>query len=340
MSLVVITGIRAAGKSTVAQPLAERLPRSVHLRGDVFRRMIVNGRVDMGPVNPGPEAVRQLQLRYELAIDVVDRYLAAGFSVVMQDIFLERTWLGLSTASAPAWWPSSCGHRELTSCGTETRKGADAWATWHTSLATRTWQIWTRFYEPVLHAWACGSKPRISVSSRSPTRSSRSSIPRPRFVTADYAPAVRATVSRAKARLSDQTAGESERQLQAVMGGDEAEAAIEAVDIGASLVGGQLHESAASTLCLSERPLEHCGSKSLAAVATMYPYRLDLSPQGAAASQTGDEGQLHGSHNLVRRGDAEQLGWVGIDPGESTSVGLQVGTGAGFLARLAQLVIG
>ncbi len=88
MSMVVITGIQAAGKSTVAQALAERLPRSVHLRGDMFRRMIVNGRVDMGPVNPGPEALRQLQLRYELAVDVADRYAAAGFSVVMQDVIL------------------------------------------------------------------------------------------------------------------------------------------------------------------------------------------------------------------------------------------------------------
>ena len=42
--LILITGIMAAGKSTVAQHLAERLPNSVHLRGDVFRRMMVNGR--------------------------------------------------------------------------------------------------------------------------------------------------------------------------------------------------------------------------------------------------------------------------------------------------------
>jgi adenylylsulfate kinase-like enzyme len=33
-AVVLITGIQAAGKSTVAQALAERLPRSVHVRGD------------------------------------------------------------------------------------------------------------------------------------------------------------------------------------------------------------------------------------------------------------------------------------------------------------------
>ena len=33
--IVVVTGGMAAGKSTVAQALAERLPKSVHLRGDI-----------------------------------------------------------------------------------------------------------------------------------------------------------------------------------------------------------------------------------------------------------------------------------------------------------------
>lgn len=88
MSMVLITGIQAAGKSTVAQALAERLPRSVHVRGDLFRRMIVNGRAEIGPADPGQEAVRQLHLRYELAVDVADQYAAAGFTVVLQDIIL------------------------------------------------------------------------------------------------------------------------------------------------------------------------------------------------------------------------------------------------------------
>lgn len=52
MTVIVVTGIQAAGKSTVAQALAERLDRSVHLRGDLFRKMIVNGRADMGAAEP------------------------------------------------------------------------------------------------------------------------------------------------------------------------------------------------------------------------------------------------------------------------------------------------
>lgn len=85
--VILLTGIMAAGKSTVAEALARRLPRSVHLRGDVFRKMIVNGRAEMTSDSPA-EAVRQLHLRYELAAQAADGYFAAGFTVVLQDVVL------------------------------------------------------------------------------------------------------------------------------------------------------------------------------------------------------------------------------------------------------------
>lgn len=83
--ILIVTGVMAAGKSTVAQALAERLPRSVHLRGDVFRKMIVNGRAAQGPTVTA-EDTAQLELRYGLSIEVADAYAAAGFTVVYQDI--------------------------------------------------------------------------------------------------------------------------------------------------------------------------------------------------------------------------------------------------------------
>jgi adenylylsulfate kinase-like enzyme len=86
-SQILITGIMASGKSTIAQRVAEKLPRSVHLRGDIFRRMIINGRVDMLP-QPDNEALSQLRLRYELAAQVADSYCVAGFSVVYQDVII------------------------------------------------------------------------------------------------------------------------------------------------------------------------------------------------------------------------------------------------------------
>jgi cytidylate kinase len=88
VTVIVVTGIQAAGKSTVAQALAERLERSVHVRGDLFRRMVINGRADMGPASPPDEALKQLRLRYALAATVADRYVDAGFTVVLQDIIL------------------------------------------------------------------------------------------------------------------------------------------------------------------------------------------------------------------------------------------------------------
>lgn len=85
--IVIVTGGMAAGKSTVAQALAERLPKSVHLRGDIFRKMVVGGREEMSP-DASPEALRQLELRYDLACHVASEYAAAGFHVVYQDVIL------------------------------------------------------------------------------------------------------------------------------------------------------------------------------------------------------------------------------------------------------------
>ncbi|WP_225854031.1 AAA family ATPase [Micromonospora sp. AMSO31t] len=86
-AVVLISGIMAAGKSTVAELLARRLPRAVHLRGDVFRRMIVSGRAEL-TADLTDEAWRQLRLRYDLAASAADRYAAAGFTVVLQDVVL------------------------------------------------------------------------------------------------------------------------------------------------------------------------------------------------------------------------------------------------------------
>lgn len=84
-ALLVITGVMAAGKSTVAQLVAERLPRAAHVRGDVFRRMVVSGRAEPD-IPMSPAAAAQLRLRYELTALVADGYADAGFSAVVQDI--------------------------------------------------------------------------------------------------------------------------------------------------------------------------------------------------------------------------------------------------------------
>ena len=86
-AVYLITGIQAAGKSTVAQALAERLPRSAHVRGDVFRRFVAGGRAEMS-AEPSADALDQLRLRHRLAARTADDYADAGFTAVVQDVFL------------------------------------------------------------------------------------------------------------------------------------------------------------------------------------------------------------------------------------------------------------
>jgi len=81
----VITGVMAAGKSTVAEVLAKSFARGVHVRGDVFRKMIVSGRDPIAPTL-GDEALRQLDLRQHLAVSVANDYWRDDFNVVLQDI--------------------------------------------------------------------------------------------------------------------------------------------------------------------------------------------------------------------------------------------------------------
>ncbi|MDL2215847.1 AAA family ATPase [Ruminococcaceae bacterium OttesenSCG-928-N02] len=82
--IYLITGVMASGKSTVAELLAREFARSVHLRGDIFRKMVVCAREEMS-ATPTPQALAQLDLRYRLTAQAAKQYCEAGFTVVMQD---------------------------------------------------------------------------------------------------------------------------------------------------------------------------------------------------------------------------------------------------------------
>lgn len=85
--IYIITGIMASGKSTIAQMLAEQFDKGVHVHGDIFRRMIVKGKIDMTP-DYSQDALDQLMLRYSITAKAADMYYKAGFSVVVQDVYL------------------------------------------------------------------------------------------------------------------------------------------------------------------------------------------------------------------------------------------------------------
>lgn len=83
--IYLITGPMAAGKSTVAHLLAARFKQGVHLEGDMFRRSIVSGRLDMAP-GASSAALDQVKLRYRLAAAAADAYFEAGFTVALEDV--------------------------------------------------------------------------------------------------------------------------------------------------------------------------------------------------------------------------------------------------------------
>ncbi|MGW1029493.1 AAA family ATPase [Streptomyces sp. NPDC002577] len=86
-AVVLISGVMAAGKSTVAELLAGRLRRAAHVRGDVFRRMVVSGREELLPEETA-EARAQLELRHRLGALVADEYARHGWTAVVQDVVL------------------------------------------------------------------------------------------------------------------------------------------------------------------------------------------------------------------------------------------------------------
>jgi len=85
--IFLVSGIMAAGKSTIAQALAEQFPWSVHLRGDLFRRMIVNGQEAITEDN-WPAAEAQIHLRQDIATAVARTYADSGYTVCYQDVII------------------------------------------------------------------------------------------------------------------------------------------------------------------------------------------------------------------------------------------------------------
>lgn len=82
-AIYLISGPTAAGKTTVARLLAARFQRGVHVDGDFFRGCVVTGQQEM-TLDRRTEAVARLP--HQLAASTADAYVAAGFSVVVEDV--------------------------------------------------------------------------------------------------------------------------------------------------------------------------------------------------------------------------------------------------------------
>jgi predicted kinase len=86
-TVLVISGIPGAGKSTIAPIVARALPRSVHLEAELLQRCIVGGSV-WPDGEPHDEAMRQLRLRGRNVALLADSFFEAGFSVVLDDVVI------------------------------------------------------------------------------------------------------------------------------------------------------------------------------------------------------------------------------------------------------------
>ncbi len=91
--IVVITGVQAAGKSTVGRLLARRFRRGAHVEADVLQQMIVAGAEGVQePGEPRGEAARQLRLRLKHMCLLGRSFYDAGFTAVLDDIILGDRW--------------------------------------------------------------------------------------------------------------------------------------------------------------------------------------------------------------------------------------------------------
>jgi chloramphenicol 3-O-phosphotransferase len=86
--VVLVTGLQAAGKSTVGPLLAARLgPPALSFDADVLYRGVAAGAAVMTE-QASEEAIRQLRLRYEGSALLAQHYADHGFDVVCNDIVL------------------------------------------------------------------------------------------------------------------------------------------------------------------------------------------------------------------------------------------------------------
>ncbi|HEY7348609.1 MAG TPA: AAA family ATPase [Ktedonobacterales bacterium] len=92
-ALIAVTGIQAAGKSTVSRLLAQRFERGVHVEADVLQHMIVSGGEGVQePGEPQGEAAVQYRLRLKHMCALGRSFFEAGFTVVLDDIMLGESW--------------------------------------------------------------------------------------------------------------------------------------------------------------------------------------------------------------------------------------------------------
>jgi len=86
---VIVSGMPAAGKSTVTALAARLLPRAAQVKGDAVNQMVLSGRVwFMG--KPRDEARRQDELCNRNMCSLANNFVDFGFTVLMDTVVADR----------------------------------------------------------------------------------------------------------------------------------------------------------------------------------------------------------------------------------------------------------
>lgn len=86
---VVVSGMPAAGKTTITELAARLLPRAVQIKADGLNAMILSGRVwRLG--EPADEASRQADLCDRNLCSLANNFIDSGFTVLMDQLVVDR----------------------------------------------------------------------------------------------------------------------------------------------------------------------------------------------------------------------------------------------------------
>jgi hypothetical protein len=91
-------------------------------------------------------------------------------------------------------------------------------------------------------------------------------------------------------------------ELHPLVGRAEAERLVEAVRVGARLVGAELREARAALTGPSERPLDELVADTATAQVARDPHALDVRPGRTPVAEVVQQGELERSDHLGRRG--------------------------------------